>query len=242
MRSVLEYPWAYNLMQDLSGWHGEGQKRFVSEVVRPHAGDRVLDIGCGTAAVLSRLGQVDYTGMDMNGRYIAYAQRRWGAAGRFLCADVNEFDFSSERKFDLVMMLGLLHHLKDADAARLLMQARRLVGETGRLVTMDACRTDGQGRFERWMVEKDRGHYIRPVAAYLELARSVFPSVESHTRQDLVRFTYTFLVMDCRLGASGRPAGPGASEGEREAGPGGGRAEAQHASRRGANRAPALPR
>jgi SAM-dependent methyltransferase len=200
MRSVLEFPWAYNLMQVLSGWHGEGQRRFVSEVVRPSAGDRVLDVGCGTAAILSRLGEVEYTGMDMNGRYIAHARRRRGNAGRFLCADVNEFDFSSEQKFDLILMMGLVHHLKDADASRLLMQARDLLVPSGRLVTMDACRTDGQGRFERWMVEKDRGHYIRPVQAYLDLAKLIFPGVTSHTRKDLVRFTYTFLVMECSLG------------------------------------------
>ncbi len=200
MRSVLEFPWAYNLMQVLSGWHGEGQRRFVAEVVRPSAGDRVLDVGCGTAAIVSRLGEVEYTGMDMNGRYIAHASRRRGTAGRFLCADVNEFDFSAEQKFDLILMMGLLHHLKDADASQLLVQARDLLVPSGRLVTMDACRTDGQGRFERWMVEKDRGHHIRPVPAYLDLAESIFPRVTSHTRKDLVRFTYTFLVMECSLG------------------------------------------
>ena len=84
MRSVLESPWAYNLMQVLSGWHVKGQKRLVSEVAKPSPGDRVLDIGCGTGAALSCLGQVDYTGLDMNPRYIAHARRKHGDTGRFL--------------------------------------------------------------------------------------------------------------------------------------------------------------
>lgn len=200
MRSVLEFPWGYNLMQVLSGWHGGGQRRFISDVVRPSAGDRVLDIGCGTGAILQRLGDVDYTGMDMNERYIAHARRNYGDAGRFLCANVYEFDFSSEQKFDLVLMLGLLHHLNDPGASRLLAQARQLLDPRGRLVTLDACRTEGQGRFERLLVDMDRGQHVRRVDGYLDMAGSIFPDVASHFCTNLLNYSYTHFVMECSLG------------------------------------------
>ena len=197
MRSVLESPWAYNLMQVLSGWHVKGQKRLVSEVAKPSPGDRVLDIGCGTGAALSCLGQVDYTGLDMNPRYIAHAQRKHGDNGRFLCADVNEFDFPGERKFDLVLMFGLLHHLSNEEASRLLMRAWQLLDPNGRLVTMDNCHTDEQGWIERRIVDTDRGEHVRPIQAYLDLAKSVFPEVTLHVRRDLLHYAFTLIVMEC---------------------------------------------
>ena len=217
MRSVLEFPWAYNLMQVLSGWHGGGQRRFISKVLRPSPGDRVLDVGCGTGAVLARLRDVDYTGMDMNERYIAHARRTHGKAGRFLCANVYDFDFSTERKFDLILMLGLLHHLNDAGASRLLAQARALLDQKGRLVTLDACRTEGQTRFERWLVDMDRGQYVRPVDGYLEMAGSVFPGVTSYFCTDLLTYPYTHFVMECSL-SEAEPVGQDSAVAVPEAG------------------------
>ena len=109
----------------------------------------------------------------------------------FLCANVYDFDFSSERKFDLILMLGLLHHLNDAGASRLLAQAQQLLDTTGRLVTLDACRTEGQGRFEKWLVDMDRGEHVRRVDAYLHMADSIFPNVTSYFCTNLLRYSYT---------------------------------------------------
>lgn len=49
--------------------------RVVHEVLQPKAGMKILDVGCGPANVLSYLPAVDYTGIDLNEKHIAYARQ-----------------------------------------------------------------------------------------------------------------------------------------------------------------------
>lgn len=58
IRSILSIPQVYDLVQRIMGAHS-GRKNLVS-CMRVHPGQRVLDIGCGTAEILSYLPDVKY--------------------------------------------------------------------------------------------------------------------------------------------------------------------------------------
>ncbi|MCC7110999.1 MAG: class I SAM-dependent methyltransferase, partial [Deltaproteobacteria bacterium] len=64
-------------------------RRWVDELLRPRAGQRVLDIGCGPADLLRFLPNVDYVGFDSSADYIEAARARFGARGRFEHARVD---------------------------------------------------------------------------------------------------------------------------------------------------------
>ena len=76
LRRVLSSAAVYQGLQDLLGGR-RFQHRLVAEFVRPPAGARLLDIGCGTAALLEHVpASVAYHGFDLSARYVAAARRR----------------------------------------------------------------------------------------------------------------------------------------------------------------------
>lgn len=174
-----------------------GNRLYLDEHVRARPGDRVLDIGCGVADVLEELPEVDYHGFDLSQPYIDAARARYGARGRFECAAVSELSLGElEGSCEVVMANGILHHLSDADANRLLRTAAAALKPGGHVVTFDGCYLDGQRRLSRWLVSLDRGEHVRRVDAYLELAREVFPDATSHVYSDLLRIPYDHVILE----------------------------------------------
>jgi SAM-dependent methyltransferase len=194
IRRLLSWPRAYELLQVAVG-SNSSHRRFVAEYVRAVAGTRLLDIGCGPGHILRALpAGVGYVGVDLSSEYIASARREWGDRGEFVCTPVSEAHF--DRQFDVVMAMGLLHHLDDAECDELFGFTRRVLAPNGRFVAVDPAYAPGQGRIARWLIGRDRGAHVRGADAYAELARASFGSVRVSTRDDLLRVPYTHAVLE----------------------------------------------
>lgn len=176
-------------------------RRWVDELLRPRAGQRVLDIGCGPADLLRFLPAVDYVGFDSSADYIEAARARFGARGRFEHARVDAATLEHLGAFDLVIARGVLHHLDDAEAEALFKLARAALAPGGRLVTLDACYAEGQSPLARMLIDRDRGQNVRDAAGYRALAARVFDDVKVEVRHDLMRVPYTH----CSMEASANP-------------------------------------
>jgi SAM-dependent methyltransferase len=194
-RSVLTYPRMYTLAQRGFGAL-RSRQRFVSQFLRPEPGDRILDIGCGTGEILPFLPAVEYVGFDLSSQYIASARARYGDRGRFYRADVLEADLGGELPFDLVIAMGVIHHLDNMGADRLIAISAAILNPTGRLVTFDGTFLAGQPRVARWLLERDRGEYVRSPEAYVALAASHFADVRHHVVSDFLHIPYTQCVLD----------------------------------------------
>lgn len=158
----------------------------------------MLDIGCGPADVLKHLPAVNYTGLDISPEYINAAKKRFGSKGRFFCNDVGLAKIEGEEgTFDLVITVGVIHHLNDAQAASMFALARRVLRPGGRLVTYDGCYLAGQSPVVRWLLANDRGKFVRTREEYLRLASASFSNIETYIRHDLLRIPYTHLIMRC---------------------------------------------
>lgn len=194
--SILSFPAVYRLFTRIVA--GDIWRVYLTEYAKPVAGEKVLDIGCGPADILSYLPEVDYTGLDISPEYIAAAKQRFGDRGRFWCGDVGLAALEEEQgTFELVLATGVLHHLDDERASRLYELARLALRPNGRLITYDGCYVPEQSRMARWMLSHDRGRFVRTREAYLRLASFRFPKVEAYLRHDLLRIPYTHLITRC---------------------------------------------
>lgn len=197
IRSVLSLPQGYSLLQRWVG--AERSRRILCEgYIQAREGDRVLDIGCGTADILDHLPSVSYSGFDLNPRYIRSAQRRFEGRGTFRCEDVGKATDVGSGGFDLVLALAILHHLEDEEVLGLFHLARAALRPGGRLVTFDSCYVEGQSKAAKFLIDRDRGRNTRTEPGYKALAEEVFPIVESHVRHDLLNIPYTHIILQCQ--------------------------------------------
>ncbi len=197
IRGVLSSARVYNLWSRLIGGDASCTD-LVENYVKPQPGDTVLDIGCGTGVLVPYLGDVTYVGFDANPDYIERARRAHGHRASFECALVGQDTFTDSDKFDLVLAIGILHHLDDGDAAELFRSAKRALRPGGRLVSCDPGHVPGQPRMARWLIARDRGQNVRDVAGYRDLAAEVFAEpIASHVRHDMLRVPYTHVIIEC---------------------------------------------
>src|SRR5580704_19300989 len=117
IRSVLALPQAYQLFWNVIG--GPARSRtLVKEFIRPKAGDRILEIGCGPGTIVPYLPKTEYVGFDLSPEYIAQASARFPDA-TFVCERVSELTLPNRGYYDIVLALAILHHLDDAEALQL---------------------------------------------------------------------------------------------------------------------------
>ncbi len=197
IRAILSHPAIYDLLQNIMGAK-RGRDTMVARYIRPFAGMRILDLGCGTAEILAHLpADIAYVGYDMSAEYIKAAQKRYGARGTFHCRLLEQTEATGLEKFDLVLGIGVLHHLDDAQAAGFMALAKSALRPDGRVLTRDPCFAAGQNPVARFLISKDRGQHVRQQTGYEAIARTIFPNVEGWlTHQTWI--PYTHWTMECR--------------------------------------------
>jgi SAM-dependent methyltransferase len=195
IRSILTIPAAYQLWWNAIG--GSSWARvLVKEHIQPKQGARILEIGCGPGTIVGFLPQPDYLGFDLSPSYIERARKRYPQA-EFVCERVSRFTLKKHQSFDVVLALGIVHHLDDAEARQLFQIANDALKPGGKLVTADGVLTDDQPAAARWLLARDRGEFVRRELEYVHLASSIFLTVHPWVRHDLLRIPYTHLIMEC---------------------------------------------
>lgn len=185
---------AYEASRRLIGAHRE-MERLRDRVIKPVDAIRLLDFGCGNGRLVPFLPTVTYVGVDSNPSYIDAARAEHDRPGvTFICGDVFDLGTFAIEPVDVVVCIGVLHHLDDRTARRALGSARELLRPGGRLITMDPCFEPSQPALARVLMALDRGRFVRHPANYEELVGSTFGAVEQEIWSDVYRFPYTHCV------------------------------------------------
>lgn len=193
----LKVPSVYNVFSAAVG-ADVLRRRLIQDHVRAKPGDKVVDLGCGSAQVLRYLPDVDYIGIDINPDYIAFARRTYGNKGTFLVGDTQSF--LGEPRFkgaNIAMAFGLLHHLDDEQAVRCLRFAYDTLRAKGRFICHEACWIPNQGTISKYIMSFDRGRSIRTEEQYRQLARKVFNKVDAWVNTRPLRIPYVTVALEC---------------------------------------------
>jgi cyclopropane fatty-acyl-phospholipid synthase-like methyltransferase len=196
IRLLLSYPAGFKLFKFFV--IGKYYRTFVNEYVRCKKGDRVLDIGCGYGDVLEYLSDVEYTGFDMNRRYIEAALKKYGNKGKFSCDKLSCELTKENGHFDKAIAIGVLHHLCDEEVITLLHFTKKVLKRGAKFISVDPCFIEKQSAFARYLFTKDRGKFIRTADAYKALISEVYESAQVSIRQDLLHVPYTNIIIECQ--------------------------------------------
>ena len=197
IRRILTRPFIYSSFRSMIS-RKKNIVEWVHNYIRPEINNRILDIGCGTADILNYLPlPVEYVGYDVDQAYTDAARKKFGDRGTFILGNVNGFEWSRKEYFDVVMAIGVLHHLGDEEALALFKMAYESLREKGSLLTADPVYFNQQSRIARWIMSKDRGRNVRTEIGYRNLATAVFRNVNTHIRHDFLRIPYAHLLMEC---------------------------------------------
>lgn len=195
LRAVLSHPRVYMAFQAMMGAE-RGRRMFVSQFVRPKDGEKILDVGCGTADIVHLLPDVSYWGFDISAPYIESAQQRLGTRGHFIQRPLDEEAVSQLPEFDTVLAVGLLHHLNDNAAQKTVRLAHATLRLGGRLVTIDPCLDPSQTSIARFLVRHDRGQNVRDLEGYRAVVAPIFDTVHGVVRHQRW-IPYSHCIMEC---------------------------------------------
>jgi SAM-dependent methyltransferase len=207
LKDLLANVSAYVAVQHVLG--GDLLRYRCLEVADVHAGEVVVDVGCGPAYYFDRLpGPITYHGYDTDQRYLDWATKKYGDRGSFHCGIFDEAAAAAIPQPQLILLLGLLHHLCDTECQDLLELCGRVLAPGGRAVSVDPCFVPGQGRISRWMSENDRGEHVRDTDAFLAMASAEFDQVSTRLISSEGRIPGAHWLMRMSAPRAATPAQP----------------------------------
>ena len=112
------------------------EKELIAKSAQPQAGEKALDLGCGTGIFTIWLAKqgLDVTGIDLSSEMLAKARekaQRQDLAIHWIQADINRLPFDRET-FDLVIGNIVLEFVENPE--KVVVEALRVLKKDGRLV------------------------------------------------------------------------------------------------------------
>ena len=176
LRAALDHPALFNLSQLLISDGQRATKRWARAWLNLREGDQVLDVCCGTGEYVECGAQAggSYLGVDLNAQYIEYARQRYGdrAGVAFEAVDATQLRLPAGT-FDRALFCNSMHHFPDELYRGILREVARVLRPGGHLVLIDMV-GDHPGRVQRFFLDRDRGQYLRPLAAQVALVEESF--------------------------------------------------------------------
>ena len=140
-------PW-YDVFVEAGGY-GKKLKEKVLDVVHLANGERLLDVGCGTATLLiaasARAPAAQLVGVDPDERILAIARKKLAqrqVEATVIKAGAEQLPFDPG-SFDVVVSTLMFHHLPTATKKRAMQEIARVLTPQGRFILADIAQPEG---------------------------------------------------------------------------------------------------
>lgn len=141
----------------------------------------VLDLGCGLGNLAPLFKSKGYLGVDIDEKSIEIAKQNYPIY-TFKVGDITTF--SINRNFDLVVAIGVFHHINDKQMDMGLNVIKKHLNKDGRAIIVEAIppifKWNIIGQAIRLM---DQGHFIRPFQQYEKKIKSKFNILYAQERK-----------------------------------------------------------
>jgi ubiquinone/menaquinone biosynthesis C-methylase UbiE len=195
---ILENPILYSGFQRLVKTQRYNQN--LDHLIGSFSVSKVLDFGCGPGDLYEKIDCQYYFGIDPSKECIDMAKKRfpnYRLKGEFCIGNQEQLKCLTTQDFDLIIAIGVFHHMSDPFILDFLKQAHRILKTGGRIVTLDPVRHENESLLSGFLVQQDRGRNVRTPDGYISLVKNYPFSVESQIHVGLLRIPYDQFSMTC---------------------------------------------
>jgi ubiquinone/menaquinone biosynthesis C-methylase UbiE len=169
-----------------------------SEIIKPQGINKVLDFGCGIGYHSTEFSNSEYLGIEPLQGCIDKANKIYkNSKNSFILGDQTTLKSIPDSSFDLIIAIGVLHHIDDSIFNEFVKESHRILKVGGRLTTFDPVLHQNQSKISKWVVLRDRGNWVRTVDGYLEPIRKMYRQEPTNKiYKNLLRIPYDHIAIE----------------------------------------------
>lgn len=155
-------------------------KKIIRGFLKRYQPTAILDLGCGSGSLAPLFKKSSYLGFDIDKNLIEYAKGRHPKY-KFTALDSTKFNLN--QKFDMILIVGVLHHLNNLDTNKTLLLMKKHLKKGGHILIIEAIlpifKINLIGAYLRSI---DKGHFIRTATEYEKLIAGHFSIISCDSR------------------------------------------------------------
>lgn len=187
-------PSIFIFLRKIIEFNFRGERKVLKhEIQNQNDSLKILDLGCGTGEFSEVFKNCDYTGIDINHRYINYAKNKYER--NFLLMNATNLNFPNNN-FDYIVVLGVLHHLDDDKTLKVLNEMIRVIKDDGKIIIMEDVHTGNKIDILGNLIRRlDEGNYIKTKEDYLNLIGKIVKINENYRVKAGISTYEVFIIL-----------------------------------------------
>jgi len=160
---ILSNRYAYSTYQFCVGGTSY-RNRVLKAILEEHHPRGLTDLGCGPGPTLKVLPkETGFTGVDLSAEYLTLARKKRKNANLILENVINPKWLKKvpPEDFDLVLSMGLFHHLSDVEMLRMEVDIFSRLPAGTLIKSVDPTLLGNSTPIAQWFAKNDRGKFVR---------------------------------------------------------------------------------
>ena len=193
---IMDNPFLYHSFQNLVS--PKKNRDLIQKALLGNAPIKdIIDFGCGVGNYSLLFQNSNYLGIEPLEACVVSASKKHAKSNiHFVCGDEKELLKLPDESVDLIIAIGVLHHMVDEKVSSFAKEAIRLLKPGARLFTLDPVYYQNQNLIAKKVISMDRGKNIRYEDRYLGLLlQPEYSNFSSQIYKNLLRIPYHHVLI-----------------------------------------------